>query len=303
MSLKGNINKIAGDLRRSVQNMAAQGTRDVVGGLNGTRKIVGYVCDINEDGELKGTVNVQEFNVDDGDYEYEGVGLHVGVKLSAIQDNESGIVIIPYLYSEVVIVQNPTDGEEYVIMYSHAKRVQIQSHESIMVGVIETKDPVESNGELDKDFNEVEETGKKAVTDYSAESIKDEVSVDGEGLVQEKTSEKKTIQVGDTKILIDGSQVTIETSGNVTFKVGGSTIKEEDGTISIETDTANVNAKEATIDGQTINIKGSSNVNITGGGTLNTKGTASTDLGGPFNAIKVCPFSGAPHCGSKVSGI
>jgi phage baseplate assembly protein gpV len=153
---------------------------------------------------------------------------------------------------------------------------------------------------LEKDYNELEETGKKTSTDYTAESIKDEVTVDGEGLVQEKTAEKKTIQVGDTKITIDGSQVTIETSGNVTFKVGGSTIKEEDGTVTVETDTVNIKSSTANIEGDTVKVKGS-NVEITGG-NLKVKGASATDLNGPFNAIKVCPFSGAPHCGSQVSG-
>ena len=303
MTTRGKANEIRKAYRDFIQQTALRGQLDPEGNLIGTRKITGYVAKIHEDGDLKGTIDVQEFNYDSGDQEFDGAGYHEGVKLCATQTNEGGVLIVPLMFSEVVITQNPSDQDEYVIAWSHAKAVQLSSHETIHFGVTGYKDFVETDDGLEKDYNELEETGKKTSTDYTAESIKDEITVDGDGLVQEKTAEKKTIAVGDTKITIDGSKVTIETSGNVTFKVGGSTIEEKDGTVDIKTDTANIKTSSATIEGDNIDIKGSGNVNITGGGTLNTKGTASTDLNGPFNAIKVCPFSGAPHCGSKVSGI
>ena len=64
----------------------------------------------------------------------------------------------------------------------------------------------------------------------------------------------------------------------------------------------------------TINVSGNSDITVSGNTTLNspkvtvtggqliTKGKSNTDLNGPFNAIPMCPFSGAPHCGSTVSG-
>ena len=63
-----------------------------------------------------------------------------------------------------------------------------------------------------------------------------------------------------------------------------------------------------------ISVSGNSNINVSGstklncpdvtitGGKLTMKGQSNTDLLGPFNAIPTCPFSGAPHCGSIVSG-
>lgn len=63
-----------------------------------------------------------------------------------------------------------------------------------------------------------------------------------------------------------------------------------------------------------ISVSGNSNINVSGstkltcpdvtitGGKLTMKGKSNTDLSGPFNAIPTCPFSGAPHCGSIVSG-
>lgn len=49
-----------------------------------------------------------------------------------------------------------------------------------------------------------------------------------------------------------------------------------------------------------ITIK-SSNVTVTGG-KLTVKGQANNSSDGPFNCLPVCPFSGAPHSGSLVSG-
>lgn len=61
-------------------------------------------------------------------------------------------------------------------------------------------------------------------------------------------------------------------------------------------------------------IKGDSNIEVKGncelnspsvtitGGKLTVKGTSSTDMGGPFNCIPTCPFSGAPHSGKIVTG-
>lgn len=317
MSQRGKINQIRKAYKDFIQSTALKGKLDMEGNFIGTRKITGYVAAIHEDGELAGTIDVQEFNYDLDDVEvneFEDIGYHEGVKLGATQINDCGFLIVPLMFSEVVIVQNPSNNEEYVIGWSHAKMIQMKSHEDIHIGVVEHEDFNESEDGLEKDFDELEETGYKAITDYTAAKIRDEVSVQGEGLVEEKTAEKKTITVGETTITIDGSSVTIETNGNVTFKVGGTTIEEKDGTVDIKTDTANIktsttnieadtaNIKTTTsnIEGSTITVKGS-NVEITGG-NLKTKGIAAPDGNGPFNPIKVCPFSGAPHCGSMVSG-
>lgn len=165
MSLKGEINKYLGDVRRSVGQMARQGMTGPDGAVRGTKKILGYVCAIHEEGDLAGTIDVQEFNYEPDEYPIMGTGHHEGVLLSAIQDNSQGVLIVPVLYSEVVITQNPTDGREYVLMYSHAKRIQFlaQSIEGeddgeIEIGVTETEKPVETDDGLDKDYYELEPT-------------------------------------------------------------------------------------------------------------------------------------------------
>jgi len=289
--------------------MARQGMTGPDGAVRGTKKIIGYVCAIHEEGDLAGTIDVQEFNYEPDEYPIMGTGHHEGVLLSAIQDNSNGVLIVPMLYSEVVIVQNPTDGQEYVIMYSHAKRIQMLAHSLegeddgvIEIGVTETEKLVETDDGLDKDYYELEPTKNKTNTKYTCTTITDQIISpdDEEGFKEEKTVEHKIITVGDTKITIDGENVMIETSGKVSFQVGGTTITEEDGSVNIKTDKAKIETSSCEIKGSDVKVDGTS-VTITGG-TLKTKGVSATDLNGPFNAIKVCPFSGAPHCGSSVSG-
>ena len=279
MSITGNAHKYSGDIKSAINAIAKNGITDPNGAIRGTQKIIGYVCAIHEDGELAGTIDVQEYNFEPDEYINKGTRHHKGVLLSAIQENEDGVWIVPMMFSDVMIVQNPTDGHEYVIMYSHAKKIQWKAHEDIEIGVTEVEDFVETDDGLDKDYNELEPTGNKTSTHYNSTSIIDKVTSkdDEQGFTEEKTATQKTITVGDTKIVIDGQNVTIETSGKVSIK--SNDVKIESSNVEIE----------------------SSNVEITGG-TLKTKGQSSTDLQGPFNAIKVCPFSGAPHCGSTVSG-
>ncbi|GAY30667.1 hypothetical protein [Prevotella sp. MGM2] len=302
MSLQHEINKVSGDVRRFMGQIARQGMTGMDGAIRGTKKIYGYVCAIHEDGELAGTVDVQEFNYEPDEYPIMGTGHHKGVFLSAIQNNQNGVLIVPMLYSEVTIIQNPTDGNEYVIMYSHAQTIKHIAHSiegedkgEIEIGVFETEKPVETDDGLEKDYDQLEPTKNKANTIYKSTSITDQVvSPDDEiGFKEEKTVEHKIITVGDTKITIDGENVSIETSGKVSFIIGGTTITEEDGSVKIKTDSCEIKGSDIKVDG--------GNVTITGG-NLKTKGVSSTDLQGPFNAIKVCPFSGAPHCGSSVSG-
>lgn len=302
MSLKGEINKVSGDVFRSINQIAKNGMTGMDGAVRGTKKIYGYVCAIHEEGELAGTIDVQEFNYEPDEYPIMGTGHHKGVLLSAIQDNQNGVLIVPMLYSEVTIVQNPTDGCEYVIMYSHAQTIKHIAHSiegedkgEIEIGVFETEKPIETDDGLEKDYDQLEPTKNKANTIYKSTSITDQIVSpdDEEGFKQEKTVEHKIITVGDTKITIDGENVTIETSGQVSFTVGGTKITGKDGSVKIETDSCEIKGSDIKIDG--------GNVTITGG-NLKTKGVSSTDLNGPFNAIKVCPFSGAPHCGSSVSG-
>lgn len=300
---------MSGDVRRSINKIAQSGITGLDGMPVGTEKIYGYVCNINRDGDYAGTIDVQEYGYEPGEYATPGVGHHKGVLLSAIQINDSGFLIEPMLFSDVVIVRNPSDDKEYVLMYSHARRlllktdaIQGENDSQIEIGVTEVEKFVSTDEGLDKDYDELEPTKNYSKTTYGPTSISDQIASpnDEDGLKQEKTAEHKIITVGDTKITIDGQNVTIETSGKVAFKIGSTELTQEDGSVSIKTDNAKIESANCEIKGNNVKIDGAS-VTITGG-TLTTQGVAGVDMNGPFNAIKVCPFSGAPHCGSTVSG-
>lgn len=267
----------------TIQGLARTGIVDQEGAPLGTRKKMGYVCDIHldddEEEELRGTIDVQEFGEYAEDNHGDAVGYHEGVMLSAIPGNENGIRIIPQLYSLVVFVQDPVTLEEYVIMFTSAQKVQLNATENISMGVTGYEEFNETEDGLEKDYDELEETGEKTRTIYTKDKISHSVTKDDEGVVEETTAENKTISVGDTKVTINGSEITIETSSQISLTIGNTKI-------TADSSSATVNAQSVTITG----------------GKLIAKGVSSTDLQGPFNAIKVCPFSGAPHCGSNVSG-
>lgn len=149
--------------------------------MKNTSRTAGYVVKVHTeaDDELLGTVDVQEYNIaseanrqaiEDGLM----VGLHEGVYLSAIQNNENGLVVIPYLYSDVVIATDPETLREYVIQYSHADMVQVDAHSKVIIGATETKEWEES--EDSPDVDELEKTGVHAHTTYTPTSILTEVA-------------------------------------------------------------------------------------------------------------------------------
>lgn len=176
--------------------------------IRNTGKTVGYVVKLHteEDDELYGTVDVQEYvgAEADGQGQEDGlpVGLHEGVYLSAIQNNENGMVVVPYLYSDVVIVTDPDTLREYVIQYSHADTVQLDSHAKTIIGVTETKEWEES--EDSPDVDELEKTGLHAHTTYTPTSALTEVAK-GEG-----DDEKSTLEVTADNISAKHDKATAE---------------------------------------------------------------------------------------------
>lgn len=113
--------------------------------------------------------------------------------LSAIQNNENGLVIIPYLYSDVVITTDPETLREYVIQYSHADTVQIDAHTQITIGTTETK--AWEDSEDSPDVHELEKTGVFARTTYTPKSALTEVAKG------ESNSDKSLIEVTADQIL------------------------------------------------------------------------------------------------------
>ena len=59
MSFLGEAHKVTGGLRNAIESIAQSGIKSPDGTLRGTKKILGYVCAINVEGEYSGTVEVQ----------------------------------------------------------------------------------------------------------------------------------------------------------------------------------------------------------------------------------------------------
>lgn len=175
----GKLDKYKSDIAKNVRNMAFRGLMDQNGSIFGTSKILGYVCAIHGDDDenvsLRGTIDVQEYNYDENEGEV-GAGFHEGVLISAIQNNKDGYRIIPQLYSDVIIVQEPSSLEEYVLMYSHVKIVQILSCEEINIGVVEREPIKETDNGLEKDYDELNETGNKSMSHYDSQKIRHSVA-------------------------------------------------------------------------------------------------------------------------------
>lgn len=154
--------------------------------------VSGFVAKIHNDpnDELFGTIDVKEWNAVNGDEnDLTKEGYHVGVRLNAIQDSNKGVVMIPKLYSDVMIGQEPASGIEYVLMYSHVDIIQLDAHETVSIGVTERKD-FEPNNDSAPDIDDLEFTGLKAVTTFTKDSVNTEVV--------DETGSKKVTQTIDT---------------------------------------------------------------------------------------------------------
>lgn len=182
--------------------------------VKNTRLIHGYVVKVHTDpGDiLCGTVDVQEYisNLNEQQAIKKGlkVGYHEGVYLSAIQNNENGVFVIPFLYSDVVVSVDPDTLKKYVIQYSHADKVHIDAHNHVVIGVTETK-PYD-NSEDSPDYDELERTGVYSRTTYTPTSAIIEVAK------TEDTASKSNISVtadsivsehDKAKILIDAKNI------------------------------------------------------------------------------------------------
>lgn len=224
------------------------------GAVNGTSKVTGYVAKINTEGELAGTIDVQEYDlsaIEGGDD--VKIGYHEGVLLGAIQDNSKGYVIVPKMYSEVIVSQDPDTGAEYVSMFSHVDMIQLDSHESVIVEVKE-REKFDENDEEAPDIDELEETGVMSKTTYLKDSITSEVH-------NEKSSHASTTTLTGCKFSasIDDNNATLEMdkdqihlkrdsaettikSDKIEERVGSSSVTVQDGTVYVGSTSGTDNA-------------------------------------------------------------
>lgn len=235
-------------IRDAIRKIAWHGLINPDGVLKDTGKVTGYVAKIHTDGELAGTVDVQEYySLSMEETEDKKIGYHEGVYLSALQDNSKGLLIIPKLYSEVTISIDPETKTEYVSMFSHVDVIQLDSHDTITVGVTEREEFNESD-ENSPDVQDLEETGVFSKTTYVKDSITTEVQGedDANHTKHLMDSEKVETIVGDDKsfMMMDQEQIHLKHNKAETIldedqhlsQFGSSKVKIEDGTVYLGSD-------------------------------------------------------------------
>lgn len=247
-------------IRDAIKRIALQGVvKKNSNVVRNTARITGYVAKIHTDGDLAGTIDVQEYNVlsvePNGDNK---IGYHEGVFLSAMQDNSNGMVIIPKLYSEVTIVTDPETQTEYVSMYSHVDIIQMDSHSSVVVGVTE-REEFDPDDEDSPDVHELKPTGVHAHTVYKPNSIRSDIQGEDSGnltyqlqddqqilgVVGSNHSSYKITQKAIELKHADGTLV-IDDASN-TMKFGASKVQVDDGVVYVGSDS---NVDDAVLGGE-----------------------------------------------------
>lgn len=217
-------------IRNGIKTAAFSGMSDKFGSLMGVSKILGYVCGYHgnddPDPSLRNTIDVQEYDYDAKDYNGDAMGFHKGVKLSAIQGN-NGVFIVPQLYSNVIIVQNPSNLEEYVFKYTHAQTIQMQSVDEVNLGVTEYEDFVEYERGIEKDYFELDRADNKNRTNttYKSASIVTKVENKDNDLSIEEYPDKMIITRDKVKVTIQGDKVDVQADNSlVKVSVNGMTV-------------------------------------------------------------------------------
>lgn len=209
------IRKIA--LGRSIErvNMAPTGTA----GVGTARMIHGYVAKVHNDPsdeefeDYAGTIDVSEFAEETASSE---AITHKGVLLAGAKDNSGGFLIIPTLFSDVTIVSDAATRYMYVLNFSHADVVQVNSHTEVNIGVTETEklNPDDNEG---PDYDELEKTGNVSFTKYLADII--------ETVSRSKSGKEIIIKITPESIIqtVDQSQIS-QTTDKINHKVGSTSI-------------------------------------------------------------------------------
>jgi hypothetical protein len=225
--IKEAIRKIA--LGRSIErvDMSPDGT----GGVGTARMIHGYVAKIHDDPadaefkEYGGTIDVGEYPDETASASHI---IHKGVLLAGAKDNSGGFLIIPTLFSDVTIVSDAATRYMYVLNFSHADVIQLNSHSEVSVGVTETEelDP-ESNDS--PDYDELPPTGNETRTTYTATTI--------DTVAKDKGGKEATVHIDPENInhIVDRSEIN-QSADKIEQKVGGMavTVTEQKTTIGAE---------------------------------------------------------------------
>lgn len=221
------------DISEAIRKIALKGIADPNQGfVYGSRRITGYVAKVNDDL----TIDVQEY-LDEQEFKGEKIGYHEGVYLSALESNPNGYVIVPKLYSEVVIVKDPVSKIEYVSMFSHVDVIQLESSDKVTIGVVE-RDELNLNDDNSPDVDELEATGLSGKTTYTKEEVLTEViDVDGSKTtsldmksdaldIKVSDSDESTMHMDKSKIILErGKSKTTLEDGSNTMENGNEMVK------------------------------------------------------------------------------
>lgn len=238
-------------IRESIERIAHHKLMDSKNTIRGTRKITGYVAKINTDGEFAGTIDVQEYLNDVGTAlpNDDGVrlGYHQGVYLSSLQDNSNGFLIVPKLYSDVVVFSDPASRREYVVMFSHVDVIRLDSHDTITVGVRE-REAYDEGDENGKTVEELDDTGVFSQTSYTKNSVMTEVQdeddanhssllIDGEKIEAVAGDDKSSLKVSQEQVHIkhDKAETVLDDKQHLS-QFGNSLVKIENGKVFVGSD-------------------------------------------------------------------
>lgn len=231
-------------IREAIRSIALKGiVNRHTGTVRGTSKVTGFVAKIHTDesDELFGTIDVQEYaDWSIAESEDAKIGYHEGVLLTAIQKDNQGYIIIPKLYSDVLVSKDPETDNEYVTMFSHVDLIQLDSHEKISIGVRE-REEYKPNDENAPDVHELELTGIQTNTTYEKDKISTTVQGEDDG--------------NKVSLIIDSTQIAQVVGDDKT----SSTMTQDGFNVTHDNTTLDLNDDEATL------VKGKSKVKVTDG--------------------------------------
>jgi len=255
-----------GRFRAAVRGAALSGLVDRSGAVYGTRRIRGYVCyihpDDDEDEDLRGTIDVQEYDNDYDDQSSQS-GYHEGVRLTALLPSETSIsknmssynpkaragennshtnagtaynspssiihyplrIMRPALFSDVIVCTDPVTGEEFVEMFSQLSDVQCVATEGIAIGVA-SSEPFEE-GDEGEDYDNLPLTGRSALTTYTDSSINTQVIESGSEESEESSKRGCLIINKDTviaEVSDSGSEESEESSKRGCLKINNDSV-------------------------------------------------------------------------------
>lgn len=182
-------------IKESIQRIAMHGMMDKkTGTFKDLNRVGGYVVAVSVDDSGAHTVDVQEYVPEQINEDGIRIGLHKGVRLGALENLKNGFVLVPTLYSDVVIVTDPATKTEYVSMFSNVDSIQLKSHQQVFVGVVEVEE-FDADDDTSPDVEDLPPTGVEAGSTYGLGGIVTKVATK----IQQSEEAANEVTVIETK--------------------------------------------------------------------------------------------------------